>query len=41
VIGVRIDGKSRTRYLSDESRDTLRLLALDLLQGRRIEEVIA
>jgi tRNA A-37 threonylcarbamoyl transferase component Bud32 len=41
VIGVRIDGKSRTRYLSDESRDTLRLLAMDLLQGRRIEEVIA
>jgi len=41
VIGVRVDGRSRTRYLSDESRDALRPLAMDLLQGRRIEEVSA
>ncbi len=41
VIGVRIDGISRTRYLSNESRDALRSLAMDLLQGRLIEEVSA
>jgi tRNA A-37 threonylcarbamoyl transferase component Bud32 len=41
VIGVRIDGKSRSRYLSDESRETLRSLAMDLLDGRPIEELSA
>ena len=41
IIGVRIDGKSRVHYLNDDSRDILRSIALDLLNGLKIEEMLS